>query len=376
VWNETWQPLIDAGRLSVLGVVQEQHAERARLYCQWRQFRWPVVQDALNLLQIKVVPLAIAVDEQGVVVSYRADPEFLGAWMAGTAEATADSSDRVPETDPQLLSPREKFLWQDAAGRHQAIADYEALIADTHADSQRAHFEVGVCYRDRFEVQGDPGDFQQAIDHWTRALQIDPNQYIYRRRIQQYGARLGKPYPFYDWVRQAQQEIRERGEQPVPLRVAISGAEIARPLRTFEAVDTSIDWESVSRIVADERDYVGIRVVAVPSLVKPGEATRVHVLVSPGDACKWNNESQPTTLVLRPVEGAELSQNVFEHEPVGAVESSETRRFEFEVRLDADHSRPVTIRGSVLINICVVESGVCTYLRKPFELILRPDRRP
>ena len=67
-----------------------------------------------------------------------------------------------------------------------------------------------------------------AVDFWSMALQEDPNQYIYRRRIQQYGARLGKPYPFYDWVESAQAEIRERGETPVDLTVPLTGADSRR----------------------------------------------------------------------------------------------------------------------------------------------------
>ena len=61
--------------------------------------------------------------------------------------------------------------------------------------------------------------FQRAIDAWGQALAIDPNHYIWRRRIQQYGPRLIKPYPFYDWVEQAAREIRARGETPVELAV-------------------------------------------------------------------------------------------------------------------------------------------------------------
>ena len=66
-------------------------------------------------------------------------------------------------------------------------------------------FRLGVCYRRRYESQQrQPGDFQAAIDSWSRALDLDPNQYIWRRRIQQYGPRLDKPYAFYDWVNEAE----------------------------------------------------------------------------------------------------------------------------------------------------------------------------
>lgn len=370
MWNEKWQPLINEQKLVVLGVVQEQHAERTRLYQQWREFQWPIVQDALNLLQVKVVPLPIAINEQGVVVSHDARPEFIESWLADDPDTKA--IDYSPQVDEKLAAIREKFLWQGAEGIGDSIADYESLIADSHKNNPQAHFEVAVCYRNRFDTTGNPDDFQKAIDHWSRALEFDPNQYIYRRRIQQYGARLGKPYPFYDWVPQAQTDIIERGDEPVELKVALSGAEIASPIRRFESMKSTIDWDSANRIDADESDLINAQAVAVPATVKPGSATRVHVLVSPGANAKWNNEGDPTAFVVESVDGAVLSQSSFEYDLPKEAESSETRRFEFEVLLDEQATDPVTIRGSVLINLCVVDSGVCIYLRKPVEITIQP----
>ena len=74
-------------------------------------------------------------------------------------------------------------------------------------------------------------DFEQAVLNWDKALALDPNQYIFRRRIQQYGPRQTKPYPFYDWIPRATEEITKRGDEPLKLTVALSGAETARPLR-------------------------------------------------------------------------------------------------------------------------------------------------
>ena len=60
------------------------------------------------------------------------------------------------------------------------------------------------------------GDAQAGVVRWTEALTANPNQYIWRRRIQQYGPRLDKPYNFYFWVAEARKEIRDRGEEPFP----------------------------------------------------------------------------------------------------------------------------------------------------------------
>ena len=64
---------------------------------------------------------------------------------------------------------------------------------------------------------------------------MDPSNYIWRRRLQQYGPRLDKPYPFYDWIETARRELKARGIEPHPLRARLTGAEIAQPLRAPEA---------------------------------------------------------------------------------------------------------------------------------------------
>ena len=71
------------------------------------------------------------------------------------------------------------------------------------------------------------GRFRKAVEHWERALALDSNQYIWRRRIQQYGPRLDKPYPFYDWIPEARADIEARGQSPVTLAVEPAGAEFA-----------------------------------------------------------------------------------------------------------------------------------------------------
>jgi hypothetical protein len=56
-------------------------------------------------------------------------------------------------------------------------------------------------YRARYDsLLRQPGDFRKAVEHWERALALDSNQYTWRRRIQQYGPRLDKLHPYYDWI--------------------------------------------------------------------------------------------------------------------------------------------------------------------------------
>ena len=130
-----------------------------------------------------------------------------------------------------------------------------------------------------------PGDFQAAIDAWGRALELDPNQYIWRRRIEQYGPRLAKPYAFYDWVVQAKAEISRRGETPVPLTVEPYGSELAGPVRDVLAeASAPFEPDPKGQIHRDEQRLIEAEVVVVPTRVRPGQAARVHVTFRPGAA--------------------------------------------------------------------------------------------
>src|SRR5260370_4959275 len=51
----------------MVGIVQEQHPERARLFMQWKRMTWPILTDPLNLLGVSVVPVTVAIDEHGIV---------------------------------------------------------------------------------------------------------------------------------------------------------------------------------------------------------------------------------------------------------------------------------------------------------------------
>ncbi len=372
-WHKALKKWVDSNELVVLGVVQEQHSERTRLYKQWRQLNWPIVQDAFNLLQIKVVPMAIAIDENGVVRSDRARPSFVKTWMETEPFDLANSE----SPDPLSLSHRAAGdVSQLMSDPNAAIESYDEYLAAAGKDDPRGHFEAAVAYRMRYDKLGRPEDFQSAIDHWYRALEIDPNHYIYRRRIQQYGARLGKPYPFYDWVAQAQSEIEQRGESPVELTVPLSGAEIASPTRKFDVLaDAESNPDPNSKINTDTEGLVDVNVVVVPHKIKPGAAARVHVLLQPGNAAKWNNEAEPTQLWVDGSAQAAVSRNLMKSKMPGEPESTEPRRFELEVQMPKNAEAAVSIPAFALFTICRSDNGVCILLRKNIEIEIDVDRR-
>ena len=81
-----------------------------------------------------------------------------------------------------------------------------------------AMFRLGVCHRMRHESPGrKDGDDKKSVDLWRRAHLLDKRQYIWRRRIEQYGPRGQRPYVFYDWMIQAISEITNRGDKLPPL---------------------------------------------------------------------------------------------------------------------------------------------------------------
>ena len=146
-------------------------------------------------------------------------------------------AEKPPPSWPQAVGPADgstAAAWRAFAnllvqsGRldriDEAIEAYGQAL-DLDPGDGWTHFRLGVALRKRYDSpHRQPGDFQAAVDAWKGALDIDPNQYIWRRRIQQYGPRLDKPYPFYDWVPQAREEIAARGETPVGLTVRARAA--------------------------------------------------------------------------------------------------------------------------------------------------------
>ena len=66
-WHEATKELQDAGKLQMVGIIQEQHPDRARLFMQWKKMGWPILVDSYNLLDVPVVPITLAIDEYGVI---------------------------------------------------------------------------------------------------------------------------------------------------------------------------------------------------------------------------------------------------------------------------------------------------------------------
>lgn len=105
-------------------------------------------------------------------------------------------------------------------------------------------------------------DFQEAEQHWTNALALDANRYIWRRGVQQYGPHLPTPYPFFNWIRDARAEIAKRGETPLTLAVEPGDSKLATRDTTAAAANTpATEPDARGRIRRDHGEFVSMETV-------------------------------------------------------------------------------------------------------------------
>jgi tetratricopeptide (TPR) repeat protein len=390
----------------MLGVIQEQHAERCRLFAQWQGFEWPILHDPINQLGLTAVPIVVELDEEGVVKSVRPSVDSVLASLRSDKPTKSRAKSDEPPQRPSVVSLRRQAERADTSQAWIALGDAlvvwgepsaDALVATGAESQQRSataaiaaykralemepnhadlHFRLGVAYRMRHDARDDSGgpvakanDFQVAVDHWGKALELEPNQYIYRRRIQQYGPRLIKPYPFYDWVDLARKEIVARGEKPIELAVEPSGAEIAAPAKRFAgAVEIHESPDPQGRIRRDPRGLIRADAVVVPGTVRPGESVRVHVEFRPGAGAVWNNESEPLILWLQLPEGWQSERQWIASQLPENAESNEVRSFEVEIKTPVSQTDTETLEAYALYYVCESSQGTCLYLRQDIEI--------
>jgi tetratricopeptide (TPR) repeat protein len=390
-WHDATRALQRDGKIRMVGIVQEQHPDRARLFMQWKQMDWPVMVDALNLLEVEVVPITLLIDERGIVTDVAsrriAIDEQIAEFLARPA-VDADSETAPPQTAPDLDALRRAAtsgeaaalayadaltLWGGDERLAEAIAAYERIVATSPADAA-ARFRLGVARRNLYESQaGQAADFARAVEQWSAALELDPNNYIWRRRIQQFGPRLEKPYPFYDWVDAARTEIAERGKTPVALRVEPVGAELASPAELFMAAKATDDEpDPRDRIHRDDGKYVEIDATTVPPAIAPGASARVHVELRPNvkNAAHWNNEARGLVFWIDPPEGWQVDQRKIELPLPGSALSDEPRRVEFEVKNSGAQEAARRLDAYALYYVCEGTDGPCLFRRSDVAIDL------
>jgi len=229
-------------------------------------------------------------------------------------------------------------------------------------------------------------DAQRAVEQWGFALSLNPIQYIWRRRIQQYGPRLDKPDNFYFWVAKARKEIKARGETPVQLAVEPAGSELAPPAKARGA-DGNRSASSVAgsapscretneSLHRDDRSYVAIESIVTPARVRPGQRVRVRVefQLNPKTRPYWNNEARELAVCLEVPPGLSLGEGSLVFPNPSKAETQEDRAVEFEVTI-ADEAQPgvISIPAYALYYVCENKGGKCRYLRKDFTVSIEID---
>ena len=345
--------------------------------------------DALNMLELEGIPLVTAIDEHGTahsVTSESIEEEFVARDFVPPQQASEPVLPQKPDL-PSLESATEAggaeawgeygaalYAWGGIERVDEAVAAFRHAVSIADVDG-RWHFRLGVCLRRRYDsTYRQVSDFQEAVDEWGRALALDPNQYIWRRRIQQYGPRLDKPYPFYDWIVQAREEIEARGGSPVRLVAEPVGAEYAEPLAGLVSGKVAEDPDPEGDIERDGEGFVRVEVVTVPASVRAGESARIHVIFNPDIEAKvhWNNEAEDLRLWIDPVDGWNFEQSLHTVSSPADPVSRETRRLDFEAK-SAEGTQPgdAILTAHALYYVCEDVNGTCLYRRQDMTIGLR-----
>ncbi|NQU47064.1 MAG: hypothetical protein HQ519_00310 [Planctomycetes bacterium] len=390
VWHDLTKPLRASDDIMVIGITQEQHPQRCELWAQWEQVDWPILWDPFNLTGSAAVPIAMAVDEHGVVQNMRLQPQkfeqqFKQDFLAKEFPAPKDLTRRTaqhkhPQIQAMLHSKLDGQQWQKAL----AVLKTEAApAAAKKAPQNAAHsaeqtavawFRLGVAQRMRYDSShAHADDFQNALQSWQQALKLNPGQYIWRRRIQQWGPKLDKPYPFYNWVSQAQMQLKKRGltpiELPVPLAaIASGGEEGAQP-------EAGVPLDNNNRVAIESA--LAWQTPSPKNATKPVSTVRVHLALRP-DArhqVEWGDDVGAVEIWLQPMNGWQIEQNhlVLKAEP--QLPKRRLQKVSFEVkRVQADANERVEaatkLQGTAYYYICIGADGECTYLAQEFEIEL------
>ncbi|MCP3978754.1 MAG: hypothetical protein GY716_05410 [bacterium] len=395
-WHAETARLRDEGKLRMVGIVQEQHPDRARLFMQWKELDWPILVDSLNLLDVSLVPITLLIDEDGVI--RRTTPPVAEARSAAQElvelPPASDSAAPVRPQKPSLKALRRAaeeggaedwrryaealILWGGPKRLDSAVEAFEQALRLDPADA-RAQFRLGVARRMRYDgAAGESDDFGAAVAAWSRALELDANNYIWRRRIQQFGPRLNKPYPFYDWVVRARAEIERRGGVPLALPVEPRGAEIAQPARVFAAADgAAVEPDPEGKIHRDPARYVRVTAAQVPGNVRPGTSTRVHLELRPNPEARahWNNESGGVVLWIDPPQGWDADRRLIELENPPRAVSDEPRHAELELRSPRQGPAAAQLDVYALYYVCEGVKGACLYRRQDVSVPLSMEVR-
>lgn len=329
---------------------------------------FPILVDSLNRIGVHAVPLMWAIDEHGAVQKTRPQEE----WITGEF-LTADFPE--PTTAPRTETPSAGTVAFLAGKWTDAIAGYREKIK-ANPDNADAWFRLGSSLRARHDSDNrQDGDFQGAIAAWTKALQLNPPNYIFNRRLQQYGPRLIKPYPFYTWIEEAKADIVARGEEPPRLRVALEGSEIALPDRQgvqAQEANALAEPDPNGLLPMDIKGLVKIESVVAPAPATAGQNARIYLRFQPDQMQKvtWDNEAGELRVWVKTPAGLVLAQQYLESDIPRVSSSNELRSLELEIGIPESLRGETFLEGYAMYYVCEGDEA-CVFMRQDFKVSLQ-----
>ncbi len=333
---------------------------------------FPILVDSLNRTGVSAVPLLWAIDESGVIRKTRPDIKWFRETFVKTDYAVTGADDFTAKEESAPSSNVGHFLRRDW---NSAISGW---AADLKNDSTNAAtwFRWACASRARYDYGGgDAQDFQNAVTAGPKSLELAPNNYIFRRRVQQYGPNMEKPYPFYNWIERARKEIRMRGEEPLPLVAEPRGAELAMPARSFVSETNAIKEPDSKNQVTQDRSLVHANIVVSPNPPVAGKSVRVSLLLTPDEEqdVHWTNDAGTVTLVVDDSD-IRVSQPIQRWTAIpDAGTSEEVRQFDFEVLLPAS-TTVAELDAYVVYYVCSGADGACVYRRQDVKIMISAEK--
>lgn len=391
-WRERTRQAVADKKLVLLGVMEEQYADRCRLFVQWKGITdLPLLHDPLNLAAVAHVPMVVGVDEHGFVRVINPDPDrFEKSFVRRTFKY--DPKQRRPAienlTDPRYTKRMAGEARTAASLREhgdalvlgglppqidEALTTYPSAI-ELDADDGLAFFRLGVAHRIRYDQpQRQPGDFQAAIDAWKQAVRKNRNNAVFRSRLVQYGLRTDRTTSMYRWIPTARKKIAARGGTPEKLAVQPIAAELAKPRKKFKSVKSAgPDGDADGGTRPDDQPLVVFEAVVVPSVsAKRKRYAQLLLVFRPSDrgGVQWDNRGDPLRVRLEPADGVKFSRQFAAFKNPESAGSSEERTLSFEVKLPKSSKRwPVTIKGHALYRISSGGGSAVRLLRRDFEV--------
>ena len=146
-WHEKTKKLVADGKLVVLGVAHEQHADRCRLFAQWKGIDWPILHDPLNLIRVDSLPLVVGIDEHSIVRADNLDLDtfeetFVNKTFKAPKKPASLGSDELPNTKVTRRASVDDRSEKACRKHGDAL-----VLAGQASANRRGHRHISTCAR-------------------------------------------------------------------------------------------------------------------------------------------------------------------------------------------------------------------------------------